>query len=247
MEINQELCTQCAKCIPVCPVGAIHGERMSRHIVIDQDKCVECGVCYRAGICEESGLVPPLLTWPRSIRASLSDPLIVHKETRIPGRGTEEMKTNDVTGRYKRGHLGLAIELGRPGVSTSFRDVEKVAKTCARHGVIFEPKNPVTALMVDRVQGFINPEIMNERVLSAIVEFEVPLERAPALLADLQAVACDLETVFSLDAISLVEPDGSLPAYDVLVGAGFHPSPNGKHNVGLGRPAFDFFGAEAAL
>lgn len=245
MEINQDLCTHCAKCIPICPVGAIHGERSSRHIVIDRDKCVECGVCYRAGICTESGLTPPVLTWPRSIRAALSDPLIVHKETRIPGRGTEEMKTNDVTGRYKRGHLGLAVEMGRPGISTSFRDVERIAMACARHGVVFEPKNPVTALMVDRLCGKINPDVMNERVLSAIVEFEVPLEQAPALLDDLRSTANEIETVFSLDAISLVEPDGTVPAYDVLVGAGFQPSPNGKHNVGLGRPAFDFSTAEA--
>jgi ferredoxin len=245
MEINQDLCTQCAKCIPICPVGAIHGERSTRHVVIDQEKCVECGVCYRAGICEESGLTPPILAWPRSIRAALSDPLIVHKETRIPGRGTEEMKTNDVTGRYQRGHLGLAVELGRPGVSTSFQDVEKIALTCARHGVVFEPKNPVTALMADRVCGRINPEVMNERVLSAIVEFQVPLDQAPALLADLREAANEIDTVFSLDAISLVEPDGTIPAYDALLGAGFHPSPNGKHNVGLGRPAFDFSGPGA--
>lgn len=245
MEIIQDLCTQCAQCIPICPVGAIHGERSSRHIIIDQEKCVECGVCYRSGICEESGLKQPVLSWPRSIRAALSDPLIVHKETRIPGRGTEEMKTNDVTGRYKRGHLGLALEMGRPGISTSFRDVQKVAMACARHGVTFEPKNPVTSLMIDKAGGLINPEVMNERVLSAIVEFEVPLKKAPALLADLRDVANEIETVFSLDAITLVEPDGSLPAYDVLVGAGFEPSPNGKHNVGLGRPAFDFSRAEA--
>ncbi len=241
MEIDQDLCTQCAKCIPYCPVGAIHGDRATRHIVIDQDRCVECGVCYRAGVCEASGLMRPQLTWPRSIRAALSDPLIVHKETRIPGRGTEEMKTNDITGRYRLGHVGIAVELGRPGLSTSFRDVEKVAMTCARHGVVFEPKNPVTSLMVDKARGVINPEVMAERALSAIVEFEVPLEQAPALLADLRAVSAELDTVFSLDVISLIGPDGSLPAYDMLVAQGFEPSPNGKHNLGLGRPAFPHF------
>jgi ferredoxin len=241
MEINQELCTQCAHCIPTCPVGAIHGERATGHIVIDQEQCVECGVCYRSGVCEASGLVRPALAWPRSLRAALSDPLIVHKETRIPGRGTEEMKTNDITGRYRRGHVGLAVELGRPGLATSFRDVEKVAMTCARHGVTFEPKNPVTALMVDKAAGRINPEVLNERVLSAIVEFELPLEQAPAVLADLRAVADEVDTVFSLNLISLVEPDGSLPAYAMLLREGFSPSPNGKHNLGLGRPAFPHF------
>lgn len=242
MYIKQEVCDRCAKCILTCPVDAIYVDKATKHVEIDQERCVECGVCYRSGVCEFSGLTPPELTWPRSIRAALSDPLIVHKETRIPGRGTEEMKTNDVTGRYKRGHIGLAVELGRPGVSTSFRDVEKVAMACARHAVTFEPKNPVTALMVDAATGRINPEVMNERVLSAIVEFEMPLERLGGLLETLRTTADQIDTVFSLDAIGLVEPDGSIPAYDALVDLGFDLSPNGKNNMGLGRPVFDFWG-----
>jgi hypothetical protein len=217
-------------------------ERAAKRVVIDREHCVECGVCHRAGVCEVGALTRPELTWPRSIRAALSDPLIVHKETRIPGRGTEEMKTNDVTGRYKRGHIGLAAELGRPGIGTSLRDVEKVAMACARYGVVFEPQNPVTLLMVDRSAGRIDPEVLDERVLSAIVEFEVELEKAPPLLAELRAVSREIDTVFSLNGIGLVEPDGSIPAYDLLLAEGFSPSPNGKNNMGMGRPAFDFFG-----
>ncbi|MGE5141466.1 MAG: hypothetical protein ACM3JD_18515, partial [Rudaea sp.] len=143
-----------------------------------------------------------------------------------------------------RGHLGLAIEMGRPGISTGFRDVQKVAETVARHGVAFEPKNPVTALMVDRSRGTINPDVLNERVLSAIIEFEIPLDRAPALLADLRKVSLEIDTVFSLDAISLLEPDESAPVRDALVREGFAPSPNGKHNLGLGKPAYDFLRME---
>jgi ferredoxin len=242
MDISQEVCNQCAKCMPTCPVNAIYVDKTTKHVVIDQEKCVECGVCYRAGVCESSGLIPPKLTWPRSIRAALSDPLIVHKETRIPGRGTEEMKTNEVTGRYKWGQIGLAMELGRPGTSTSFRDVEKVAMACARHGVTFEPKNPVTSLMIDKTTGQINPEVLNERALSAIVEFEMPLEKVPALLETLRAVSEEIDTVFSLDVIGLVGPDGSNPVYDLLVSLGAQLSPNGKNNMGLGKPAYNFFG-----
>jgi hypothetical protein len=155
------------------------------------------------------------------------------------------MKTNEVTGRYKRGRIGLALELGRPGISTSFVDVQKVAMACARYGVIFEPKNPVTSLMVDKQAGRINPEVLNERVLSAIVEFEMPLQQAPALLRTLQAVAREIDTVFSVDAIGLVEADGSVPVRDVLLQDGFTLSPNGKNNMGLGRPLYDFGGIQA--
>ncbi len=242
MEINQEVCTQCVKCMPSCPVNAIYVDRTTKHVLIDQEKCVECGVCYRSGLCEFSGLMPPQLTWPRSIRAALSDPLIVHKETRIPGRGTEEMKTNEVTGRYKWRHIGLAMEMGRPGTGTSFRDVEKVTMALARHGVAFEPKNPVTSLIVDQATGRVNPEVLDERALSAIIEFEAPLEKLPALLETLRSVAQEIDTLFSLNAIGLVGPDGSHPVYDALLELGLRPSPNGKNNMGLGKPAYDFFG-----
>jgi len=152
------------------------------------------------------------------------------------------MKTNDVTGRFKRGHLGIAVELGRPGLGASFIDIQKVTRACARHGVHFCPQNPITTLMTDLRTGDMNPEVLGERVLSGIVEFEVSLEDAPAVLDTLREVSKELSTVFSLDVISLVEPDGSVPMFLILEKAGFSPSPNGKNNTGLGRPAFDFFG-----
>jgi ferredoxin len=240
MIIDQEHCSRCAECLHVCPVGAIGVDKKHKQIVIDQDQCVECSVCLRAEVCSHGALVAPLLEWPRTVRRTFSDPLLVHKETRIPGRGTEEMKTNDVTGRYKGGQIGIAIELGRPGVSATFRDVQRVTMACARHRVAFEPQNPVTFLMIDTARGLINPEVLAERVLSAIVEFEIDQAAAPLLLRDLRAVADEIDTVFSLNACQLVEPDGSLPMLDMLRHEGFRPSPNGKNNVGLGRPAYDF-------
>jgi len=170
----------------------------------------------------------------------LSDPLIINPETRIPGRGTEEMKTNDVTGRYKLGYVGIAAELGRPGVGASFVEIQKVSKACAQHGVHFCPQNPITHLMVDPETGEINPEVLGERVLSGIVEFEIRLEDAPDLLKTLQEVSNSLDTVFSLDIISLVDPEGQVPLWSLLDQVGITPSPNGKNNMGLGQPAYDF-------
>jgi hypothetical protein len=152
------------------------------------------------------------------------------------------MKTNDVTGRYKHGYLGMAVELGRPGVGASFIDIQKICRACARHRVRFCPQNPITSLMADATKGDLNPELLGERVLSGIVEFEVPIENAPAILDTLREVSKELNTVFSLDVISLVEPDGSVPMFSLLRKAGFEPSPNGKSNMGLGHPAFNFFG-----
>ncbi len=38
-------------------------------------------------------------------------------------RGTSEMKTNDRTGRFKDGEVGIACELSRPGIGFCFSDV----------------------------------------------------------------------------------------------------------------------------
>lgn len=240
MYINLETCTNCANCMLTCPVGAIQVDKSIKHTVIDQELCVECGVCYRSGICESNSLVRPALAWPRTIRAALSDPLIVNPETRIPGRGTEEMKTNDITGRYRHGYLGIAAEMGRPGIGSSFVDIQKVSRALSKHGVEFCPQNPISSLIINR-NGDLNPEVLGERVLSGIIEFDVPLEDAPQVLETLRQVSKEIDTVFSLDVISLVEPDGSVPMYPVLEEIGITPSPNGKNNMGLGRPAYHFF------
>jgi hypothetical protein len=174
------------------------------------------------------------------MRAALSDPLIVNPETRIPGRGTEEMKTNEVTGRYRLGYLGIAAEMGRPGSGTSFVDIQKVSQALAKHGVEFCPQNPISSLIINKA-GDLNPEVLGERVLSGIIEFDVPLEQAPQVLETLRQVSKEVDTVFSLDIISLVEPDGSVPMFPILESCGITPSPNGKNNMGLGRPAYNFF------
>lgn len=244
MYIDQANCTKCAKCVPTCPVNAIYIDKQKKQVLIDQELCVECGVCYRSDACQYAALVQPELVWPRTIRAALSNPLIINPETRIPGRGTEEMKTNDVTGRFKSGYIGIAAELGRPGVGASFVDIQKVSRACAKLGVHFCPQNPVTHLMVNTETGDINPDVLGERVLSGIVEMDVPIEQAIPLLKVLMDVSQELDTVFSLDVISLVEQDGSIPMYDILKEAGIPASINGKNNMGLGKPAYAFFDKE---
>ena len=206
------------------------------HCVIDEDECVECSVCLRSGCCPTEALFQPELVWPRTVRKNFSDPLKIHPETRIPGRGTEEMKTNEVTGRYRHGMYGMAFELGRPGVGARFHDVEKVATALAALGIAFEENNPVTKFMVDRKKGRINPEVLNEKVLSAIVEFMIPADRLPEVLAVLDRVAQEIDTVFSGDIITRIGEDGSVSYVKEIGDRGRFLSINGKSNVGLGRP-----------
>ena len=239
MLIEQDRCTACANCLPYCPVGAIKaGGDM---VAINQEECVECGVCFRIGVCDLHAIKKPELTWPRIIRAHYSDPTAGHPETILMGRGTSEMKTNDVTGRFRCGEAGFGVELGRPNTGTSMRDVEKVAQALAALGVQWETRgNPTCYLMADPATGKLKEEVLNEKVLSAILEFKVPAERLAEVLAALEQVAGAVDTVFSVSMITKVEKDGALPNVAEAQKLGYTVGINPKVNLGLGRPLFDF-------
>lgn len=234
MKILEEKCKKCTDCLPYCPVGAIVVR--DKKITIDQDSCVECGVCLRSEVCLEGAFMREKLPWPRVLRAEFSDPTIPHKKTDIGGRGTAEMKTNDVSGRIKRGEVGVAIELGRPGVGTRFADVEKFTREVARLKIPLEEANPVSALVQDRGKGVFPPEILGEKVLSAIVEFKVPFNRVEEILELLRQVSARLDTVASVSLIGRSDPNGRVPLEQLLVQKGVRFYPNGKVNIGLGRP-----------
>jgi hypothetical protein len=106
----------------------------------------------------------------------------------------------------------------------------------AEHGISFEENNPLTKLMIDRKTGKINPEALDEKVLSAIVEFLIPEEMLPLVLDVLDRVAQQVDTVFVGDIISRVARDGSVPYIDVIRRRDRFLSINGKSNVGLGWP-----------
>lgn len=234
MKILEEKCKKCTDCLPYCPVGAIVVR--DKKITIDQDSCVECGVCLRSEVCREGAFMREELPWPRVLRAEFSDPTIPHKKTDIGGRGTAEMKTNDVSGRIKRGEVGVAIELGRPGVGTRFADVEKFTREVARLKIPLEEANPVSALVQDRGKGVFPPEILGEKVLSAIVEFKVPFNRVEEILELLRQVSARLDTVASVSLIGRSDPNGRVPLEQLLVQKGVRFYPKGKVNIGLGRP-----------
>jgi NAD-dependent dihydropyrimidine dehydrogenase PreA subunit len=232
MRIDKSKCVDCGLCKPYCPVQAIEGDEVQ----VNLEKCVECNVCLRSNVCPTEAFVQEKLEWPRVLRGIFSDPLGKHESTQDMGRGTEEVKTNDVTNLVTPGNVGMTVEIGRPGVSGTFADLEKVTVALAKVGVNFAPRTPVTALMSDQATGQLQKEILNERVLSAIVEFTVKEERVGDVLEELNKVKDQLDTVFSLATFYAGGSEQNYPTAEFFASHGFQASPAGKSNLGLGRP-----------
>lgn len=232
VKIISELCIGCGHCLFICPVQSIKFK--DKKAFIDQDLCVECSVCLRSHVCEERAIKFQELKMPRLIRNPFSDVVAVHQLTGVAGRGTEEMKTNDVTDRFKLGEIGFSIEIGRPGVGCLLSTLELFTVTLSELGVEFEKNSPVTALFIDE-KGHIQEDIKNERVLSAIIEFKINSpQKAVEVLNLIKKVDKIIDTVFSVGVVSRFE-DGEIPVLDLLTEQGFSVRPNAKINLGLGK------------
>lgn len=232
MVINQEKCIGCGMCIPYCGPKAISIQNKKAYI--DLDICVECGNCKFAGVCPKDAIVQQTLVMPRQIRAIFSNAREKSPNTGIPGRGTEEMKTNDVTNRFPVGKIGFACEMGRPATGTSFKDVETIAKVVVAHGGKLEEENPSAIVFEPGNTGIIKEEFKNERALSFIIEAMIEESELPGLLVDLKDAQTQVDTIFSVDVISRMV-DGKIPSDALLEQAGVQRRPNGKTCVGLGR------------
>ena len=239
MKIDPDICISCLECIDFCPVGAILEE--DQVVEIDQDECVECSVCLKSEICPTEALYMPeeSMKYPRFLRAAFSDTAVTHPNTDTKGRGTEEMKTNDVTGRIKRGEYGIALEFGRPGIGTRIAEIEKATKVLCSKNIELEKDNPVYRLIADPETGIMKPEVTQEKILSAILEFKIKENQLEDIVNTLIPVLKEVKTVVSWGLITRFEDDGTLPVRDRLKEMGVSVRPNAKINLGMGRPLID--------
>jgi ferredoxin len=263
MKIDPDKCVACGNCVPVCPMGAIHVDPAIGRAVVDRDECVECFTCYRGmskehlnpvmvrairkaarlfrfrfdpepDICPTDAIVPEDLAWPRIVRRAFSDPQVPHESTGIHGRGTAEVKTNDVTARVNEGEAGFVVEFGRPGVGARFRDIERVTVALAALGVEFEPNNPVTSLMRDTARGLLREDILGEKILSAIVEIKTRLDQVPVVLRRIKDLGREVDTVISIGVSTRCDTEGNDSLGALLEREGY-AAYRGKTNLGLGR------------
>jgi NAD-dependent dihydropyrimidine dehydrogenase PreA subunit len=235
--IIEDTCVRCGRCHSYCPAEAISYK--GRKSVVDEERCLECGTCLRVGVCPVDAIheSPFVFDYPRSVRKFFSDPTTTHAQTGIPGRGTEEVKTNDVTGRTKPTEIGIGIEIGRPTVGASMREVDKITRGLVQNGFAdFEKNNPLTNLMLDPKTGKLKEEIMDERVLSAILELRIKKEDLTRFLRTIRRIAGDVHTVFTLDLILCLTDGLRIPVREGVAAEGFEIRPNAKINLGLGRP-----------
>ena len=263
MIINQEKCVACGNCVAICPMGAIYVDQSRNRAMINDDACVECGTCYRGmstenlnptvvrtirkvakvlrfrfepepDVCPTAAIEMNELEMPRLIRQIFSDPVVEHKSTGIKGRGTEEVKTNDVSLRVNSGEVGYTIEFGRPGVGVRFSDIQTMTRALAKEGVTFEKNNPITHLMTDNSTGDLRHDILDEKILSAIVEIKTTIEQVERVLDLVEDVAEGIDTVIAIGISTRCEggeDDVLSPLLDKL---GYYYS-RAKTNMGLGR------------
>lgn len=264
MTINPRKCVACGNCTYVCPMGAIYIDPVIKRATINRNECVECYACYNGlsqehlnptmvrtirkvfqslrirfdpepDVCPTASFEPDELSWPRIVRRAFSDPRVPHESTGVEGRGTEEVKTNDVSGRVQVGEVGFTIEFGRPGVGVWFRDIQRACWALAQAGVQFEKKNPITSLMSDVSTGTIREDVMGEKLMSAIVEIKVPVHRTEEIIRLVWELEKQVDTVVALGVGTRCDETGDETVVAPILERLGYKLHRAKTNTGLGR------------
>jgi ferredoxin len=264
MKINPDKCVACGNCTYVCPMGAIYIDPVIKRATINRNECVECYTCFHGlsqehlnptmvrtmrklfqmmrlrfdpepDVCPTAAFEPDELVWPRVIRRAFSDPRVPHESTGIEGRGTEEVKTNDISGRVKVGEVGFTIEFGRPGVGVWMSEIQTMCTALAEHGVSFEKKNPITSLMSDVSKGQLREDVLGEKVLSAIVEIKTTIDRTEEIIRLVHDVEKQLDTVVALGVGTRCDSEGEENVVAPIIERLGYKLERAKTNIGIGR------------
>ena len=265
MKINPDKCVACGNCTYVCPMGAIYIDQKIHRATINRDECVECYACFNGLSQEHlNPVVRPHRSQDvsddcasASIPSPTSAPPPPSSRTNSPGRASSagpspirgfltnrrastaaaprKSKPTTSAARVKVGEVGFTIEFGRPGVGVRFRDIQKMCTALGRAGVAFEKKNPVTSLMTDVATGAIREDILDEKVLSAIVEIKVPVERTEEIIRLVWDVEKQIETVVALGVGVRCDEHGEENVVAPILERLGYKLERAKTNIGLGR------------
>ena len=115
-----------------------------------------------------------------------------------------------------------------------FKDVDKVCQRLSKMPVEFQLENPVTALMSDVKAGKLRKDILDEKVLSCILEFKADMAKMPDILNVIEAEARQLDTVVALGVAVRCDSNGNDTVRHQLEEMGYDVW-RAKINMGLGR------------
>jgi len=110
-----------------------------------------------------------------------------------------------------------------------------MSRELAKAGVSFEKNNPITTLMTDVATGDIRADILNEKVMSAIIEIKVEVARTEEIIRIIWEVEKRINTQVVIGVGVRCDENGEetivLP---ILQKLGYDPQ-RAKTNIGLGR------------
>ena len=135
----------------------------------------------------------------------------------------------------KVGEVGFTIEFGRPGVGARFSQIQEMCWALSNAGVAFEKKNPITSLMSDVPSGTIREDILNEKVMSAIVEIKVNVERTEEIIRLVWEVEKKLDIVVALGVGTRCDEHGEDHVVAPILEKLGYKLERAKTNIGLGR------------
>jgi hypothetical protein len=85
--------------------------------------------------------------------------------------------------------------------------------------------------------GDLKPDLLGEKVLSAIMEFKVKRDQLGHVLRTIKQAAKKVDSVFVVDVYTRLEPGLTVPKEVIaaIEAEGYTRRPNAKINMGLGR------------
>jgi hypothetical protein len=105
----------------------------------------------------------------------------------------------------------------------------------AAAGVDFEKKNPVTTLMTDQKTGRLREDILNEKVMSAILEIKTTVDKTEEIIRLVKEVEKEIETVVVLGVGVRCDAKGDENVVAPILEKLGYELHRAKTNVGLGR------------
>ncbi len=102
-------------------------------------------------------------------------------------------------------------------------------------GVDFEKKNPVTTLMADQKTGKLREDILNEKVMSAILEIKTSVDRIEEIIGIVKEVEKQVDTVVVLGVGVRCDSNGDDPIVAPILEKLGYELHRAKTNIGLGR------------